>query len=155
MAGQERDSAVQRLESALVEQDRLDERFDAAVGTTTEFGAYVRFQAAGERVSARDRRVGQIIKAERAMEEPMATKVSVEHDRAAQRLKAALAEHHRLRDGQEGATGKFAELAAEVALHAADQEVAARDAWLKWVDDEHYHGLNAGPFELFAENLAP
>ena len=38
-----------------------------------------------------------------------------------------------------------------VGLHAADEEVAARDAWLTWVDDDRYHGLNAGPFELLAE----
>jgi hypothetical protein len=81
MASQERDSAVQRLEAALVEQDRLGKRFDAAVGTSTEFGAYVRFRA------------------------------------------------------------------------AADQ-VTAREAWVNWVDDEGYRGLNAGPFELLAESRA-
>ena len=54
MAGQERDSAVQRLEAALVEQDLLGERFDAAVGTSTEFRAYFRFRAAGDRVTARE-----------------------------------------------------------------------------------------------------
>lgn len=79
MASQERDSAVERLEAALVEQDRLGERFDAAVGTSTEFGAYVRFRA------------------------------------------------------------------------AADQ-VTAREAWVHWVADEGYRGLNAGPFELLAES---
>ena len=78
MASEERDRAVQRLEAALVEQDRLGERFDAAVGTSTEFGAYVRLRAAGE-------------------------------------------------------------------------QVRAREAWVDWVDDESYRGLNAGPFELLAE----
>jgi hypothetical protein len=39
MASKECDRARQRLEAALVEQDRLGERFDAAVGTSTEFGA--------------------------------------------------------------------------------------------------------------------
>jgi hypothetical protein len=53
MASQERESAVARLDAALVEQDRLSERFDAAVGTSTEFGAYVRLQGAGEQVRAR------------------------------------------------------------------------------------------------------
>src|SRR5205807_2323528 len=52
MASQERDRAGQRLEAALVEQDRLRERFDAAVGTSTEFGAYVRLRAAGDQVKA-------------------------------------------------------------------------------------------------------
>ena len=79
MATQERDSAVERLDAALVEQDRLSERFDAAVGTTTEFGAYVRLRAAGAQVSA-------------------------------------------------------------------------REAWVNWVDEEGYRGLNAGPFELLAES---
>jgi hypothetical protein len=81
MARQERDCAMQRLEVALLEQDRLGERFDAAVGTSTEFGAYVRLRAAGDQVRA----------------------------------------------------GK---------------------AWLNWVDDERYRGLNAGPFELLAESRA-
>jgi hypothetical protein len=79
MATKERDRALQRLEVALVEQDRLRERFDAAVGTSTEFGAYVRLRAAGD-------------------------------------------------------------------------QVAAREAWVSWVDDERYRGLNAGPFELLAES---
>ena len=50
-----------------------------------------------------------------------------------------------------GAVGRSAHLLAAVGLHAADQEVAARDAWLRWVDDDRYHGLNAGPFELLAK----
>jgi hypothetical protein len=79
MASQERDSAIQRLDAALVEQDRLGERFDAAVGTSTELGAYARLRAAGE-------------------------------------------------------------------------QVTAREAWVNWVEDESYRGLNAGPFELLAES---
>ena len=79
MASEERDSALRRLEAALVEQERLAERFDAAIGTSTEFGAYVRLRAAGDRIRA-------------------------------------------------------------------------REAWVKWVDDEGYRGLNAGPFELLAES---
>ena len=78
MARQEHDSAVERLEFALGEQGRLGERFDAALGTSTEFGAYVRLRAAGE-------------------------------------------------------------------------EVRAREAWVHWVDDEGYRGLDAGPFELLTE----
>jgi hypothetical protein len=81
MASKECDRARQRLEAALVEQDRLGERFDAAVGTSTEFGAYVRLRAAGD-------------------------------------------------------------------------QVTARAAWVNWVDDEGYRGLNAGPFELLAESRA-
>ena len=79
MASQQGDSAGERLEAALVEQDRLGERFDAAVGTSTEFRAYVRLQAAGE-------------------------------------------------------------------------QVRAREAWVDWVEDENFRGVNAGPFELLAES---
>ena len=75
MASQVHNSAVKRLESALVEQDRLGERFDAAVGTTTEFGAFIRLR----------------------------------------------------------------------------EQVHASEAWVHWVDDRNYRGLNAGPFELRAE----
>jgi hypothetical protein len=74
------------------------------------------------------------------------------HSRGEHLLSAALAEQHRSIERYDAATGKSDLLAAEVALHAADQHVAAREAWLKWVDDEHYHGLNAGAFELFAED---
>jgi hypothetical protein len=52
MTSKERDRAVQRLEAALVEQARLGERFEAAVGTSTEFGAYARLRAAGDHAKA-------------------------------------------------------------------------------------------------------
>jgi hypothetical protein len=81
MASEKHDGAVRRLEAALVEQNRLGERFDAAIGTSTEFGAYIRLRAAGE-------------------------------------------------------------------------QVTAREAWLNWVDDEGFRGLDAGPFELLAESRA-
>lgn len=53
MAITESEGAVTRLEAALVEQDRLGERFFAAIGTTTEFAAYLRLKSAGAQVSAR------------------------------------------------------------------------------------------------------
>jgi hypothetical protein len=74
------------------------------------------------------------------------------HRRGEESLRAALAEQRRSIERYRAATGRHGHLVAEVALHAADQEVAAREAWLRWVDDEHYHGLNAGPFELFSES---
>jgi hypothetical protein len=77
-----------------------------------------------------------------------------EHDRAERRLSAALAEQNRSSDRYEAAVGGSARLLAAVALHAADQEVAARDAWLRWVDDDGCRGLKAGPFELLAEDSA-
>ena len=79
------------------------------------------------------------------------TTVGKEHDRAERRLGAALAEQRRSRERYDAAVGGSAHLLAAVGLHAADQDVAARDAWLRWVDDDRYHGLNAGPFELLAE----
>jgi len=60
MASQEHDRAVQRLNVALIEQNRLGERFDAAIGTTTEFGAYVRLRAAGDQVRARQAWVNSV-----------------------------------------------------------------------------------------------
>jgi hypothetical protein len=66
-------------------------------------------------------------------EDPQATPWQ-EHDRAKGRLGEALAEQHRSREHFDAAVGKSAQLVAAVALHAADQEVAARDAWLRWVD---------------------
>ena len=47
------DSAVRRLDEALLEQARLSTSFDAAVGTSSEVGAYVRLKLAGEQVAAR------------------------------------------------------------------------------------------------------
>jgi len=54
VASEEHDRAVQRLEVALVEQDRQGERFDTAAGTSSELGAYVRLRAAGDQVRARE-----------------------------------------------------------------------------------------------------
>jgi len=84
----------------------------------------------------------------------MAT-LAQEHDRAERRLRAALADQRRSRDRYNAAVGKFARLHAGIGLHAADEAVAARDAWLRWVSDDTYRGLNAGPFELRAGGLVP
>ena len=92
--------------------------------------------------------------ADKDTEEPIAT-LPKEHDRAEERLGAALAEQRRSSDRYNAAVGRSARLLAAVGLHAADQEVAARDAWLKWVDDDGYRGLNAGSFELLAEDSGP
>ena len=78
-----------------------------------------------------------------------------EHDRAERRLGAALAEQQRSSDRYDAAVGGPAHRGAAVRVHAADQEVAARDAWLRWVDDDGYRGLNAGPFELRAGDPRP
>jgi len=78
---------------------------------------------------------------------------SEEHDSAVLRLDAVLAEQDRLRQRHDAAIGTSTELGARVELRAAGDQVAAREAWLHWVDDESYRGLNAGPFELRAERL--
>jgi hypothetical protein len=53
MTREARTEAVQRLDAALVEQDRLGERYRSAVGTSSELDAYARLRAASDQVSAR------------------------------------------------------------------------------------------------------
>ena len=77
---------------------------------------------------------------------------SEERDRAMQRLEAALIEQDELGERYEAAVGTSTELGAYVRLRTARDQVRAREAWLHWVDDEGYRGLNAGPFELLAES---
>ena len=79
---------------------------------------------------------------------------SGQHDRAVQRVEAALVEQARLGERFDAAVGTSIEFQAYVRLRAAADLVAAREAWLNWVDDEGYRGLNAGPFELLAESRA-
>jgi hypothetical protein len=75
-----------------------------------------------------------------------------ERDRAVQRLEAALVEQGRLRELFHAAIGTSIEFGAYVRLRNAGDQVAAREAWVNWVDDEGYRGLNAGPFELLTES---
>ena len=77
--------------------------------------------------------------------------VREEHDSAVKRLDAAVAEQDRLQERHDAAMGTSGELSAAVQLSAATADATARDAWLKWVDDERYRGLNAGPFALRGE----
>jgi hypothetical protein len=79
---------------------------------------------------------------------------SEDHDSAVLRLNAALGEQDRLSERYDAAVGTSTELGAYVRLRAAGDQVAARQAWLYWVDDEGYRGLNAGPFEVLAESRA-
>jgi hypothetical protein len=53
----EHDDAVHALEGALVEQDRVSEQLDRAVGTSSEVGAYARLRAAGVQVTLRQAQV--------------------------------------------------------------------------------------------------
>jgi len=68
--------------------------------------------------------------------ERTSTTTTTEHDRAERRLAVAITEQHRSSERYDAAVGGSARLLAAVALHAAHQEVAARDAWLRWVDDD-------------------
>jgi len=76
---------------------------------------------------------------------------SPEHESAVRRLDLEQVERGRLRERYEGAIGTIAESAAGRRLGAAGDQVAAREAWLRWIDEDGYRGLNAGPFELLAE----
>ncbi len=76
---------------------------------------------------------------------------STEHTRALERLHDGVAEQDRLRERYDTAMGTSSELGAYFQLRAASQNVAAREAWVHWIDDERYRGLNSGPFELMAE----
>ena len=76
---------------------------------------------------------------------------SMERTRAVERLSAGRAEEDRLRDDYDKAIGTSTELGAYFRLRAASEHVAAREAWVHWIDDDTYRGLNAGPFELLAE----
>jgi hypothetical protein len=78
--------------------------------------------------------------------------ITQEHDDATQRLETALVEQDRLSDRYDAAIGSPREFGAYVRLRAAGDRVAARQAWLHWIDDEGYRGLNAGPFERLAES---
>jgi hypothetical protein len=78
-----------------------------------------------------------------------------EHDRAVRQLETAVVEQDRLGERFDVAVGTSSELGAYVRLRAAGDRVRAREAWVHWVDDEGYRGLNAGPFELLAEERQP
>ena len=74
-----------------------------------------------------------------------------EHVSAVRRLETVLAGQDRLSQQYVAAIGTATEQDAYARLQAAGDRVAARGAWLHWVDDERYRGLNAGPFELLAD----
>ena len=75
-----------------------------------------------------------------------------EHDSALRRLEAAVEDQDRSRAHYQAAIGTSSELGAYSRLRAAGEQVAARGAWLDWVDDDNYRGVHAGPFSLRAEN---
>jgi hypothetical protein len=77
------------------------------------------------------------------------------HDSAVERLRVGVAEQDRLRDRYDSAIGTSTEFGAYMQLRAAGDQVAAREAWVHWVDDQSYRGIDAGPFELLAESSEP
>jgi hypothetical protein len=85
----------------------------------------------------------------------LTTMLDEKHDSATRRLHAKLVEQHRLDERFHAAIGTTTEAGAYLRLRAARDQVAALDAWLHWIDDEAYRGLNAGPFELLAEGSGP
>ena len=80
----------------------------------------------------------------------MATRTEA-RERALRGLRAAIAEQDRLTYLYEEAIGSSAEVTADAGRRGSDEQVMARDAWLKLVDDDDYRGLNAGPFALRRE----
>jgi hypothetical protein len=57
---------------------------------------------------------------------------------ALKRVDAASGERSRLRDEFESMKGTSRELQADVSLRAANDEVAARERWLHWVEERDY-----------------
>jgi hypothetical protein len=60
------------------------------------------------------------------------------HAEAVDRMNAASAERSRLRDAHKRAEGTSSELQVSTSLRAANDEVAARERWLQWVEDKGY-----------------
>ena len=57
------------------------------------------------------------------------------HARALHHVESASAERSRLKAEHERAKGTSGEMQADVSLRAADDEVAARERWLQWVEE--------------------
>ena len=73
---------------------------------------------------------------------------------AERRLEAAQSEQDGSRECYERAVGSASEWDARAQMCAASERVAARRAWLHWLEDAGYRGLNAGPFSLREEGSA-
>ena len=71
---------------------------------------------------------------------------------ARQRLEAAQKEQDGSRECYERALGTATEWDARAQMCAAGELVSARRAWVHWLEDESYRGLNAGPFSLREES---
>jgi hypothetical protein len=58
-----------------------------------------------------------------------------ERARAVQRLNEVVTQRKRLRDRRTTAKGTPGDVRADAALQVADDQVAARERWLNWVDE--------------------
>ncbi len=85
----------------------------------------------------------------------MAMMTSPEHDSAVQRLDLEQVKYDRLRESYEGAIGTFAESGCHGRLGAAGDQVAAREAWLLWIDEDSYRGLKRGAFRVARRAVQP
>jgi hypothetical protein len=64
----------------------------------------------------------------------------VKRGRAVKRLLAAVEESRRARDARDSPSGSRDDLRASASLPAADDEIVARERWLKAVDDHGHRG---------------
>jgi hypothetical protein len=55
------DEARTRLEGAFAKRDHCVERYESAIGTSTEMSAYLRLRDARKQVSACDRELGRLL----------------------------------------------------------------------------------------------
>jgi hypothetical protein len=58
--------------------------------------------------------------------------------RALERVNAASTERSRLHSEHQRAKGTSSEMRADKSLRAANEEVAARERWLQWVEERDY-----------------
>jgi hypothetical protein len=58
-----------------------------------------------------------------------------EHERAVERLDAASRQRDRLHHERQAAGEAATDVSADASSRAADDEVAARERWLEWVDE--------------------
>ena len=59
------------------------------------------------------------------------------HTRANKRLDVAVDDFQRAKEESDAAQGQFDERAAAVALAAANEQLAAREAWVKYIEHGH------------------
>jgi hypothetical protein len=67
----------------------------------------------------------------------MMTKLGADHTGAVVRFKAAREERDRRAEQYDAASGSSSELPAFTELKAAEEQFAAREAWLKWVERDY------------------